>query len=125
MYLISFSTANASISGSSVVPGLPNTISTPSCLSNSRKARFPDMARKGDLRRVVARMERSEIRGHLLRGCGVPAFRFAPCGLQATGRGEEKKDYRKPALIFSSAAETGHSSFSARPLSGAATVLRL
>src|SRR5712672_4468508 len=47
-YLISFSTAKASISGSSVVPGLPNTISTPSCLSRSRKARFPDMTGKAD-----------------------------------------------------------------------------
>src|SRR5258708_12762279 len=46
MYLISFSTAKASISGNSVVPGLPNTISTPSCLRSSRKARFPDIAGK-------------------------------------------------------------------------------
>src|SRR5260370_30253284 len=46
MYLISVSTAKASISGNSVVPGLPNTISTPSCLRSSRKARFPDIAGK-------------------------------------------------------------------------------
>src|SRR5262245_4919138 len=45
-YLSSFSVANASISGNSVVPGLPNMISTPSCLSRSRKARFPDMTGK-------------------------------------------------------------------------------
>src|SRR5690349_1122168 len=44
---MSFSTAKASISGSSVVPGLPNTISTPSCLRRSRKARFPDMRGTG------------------------------------------------------------------------------
>src|SRR6185437_8174818 len=44
---ISFSTAKASINGSSVVPGLPKTISTPSCLSRSRKARFPDMTGTG------------------------------------------------------------------------------
>src|SRR5215204_1114372 len=31
------------MSGSSVVPGLPNRISTPSCLRMSRKARFPDI----------------------------------------------------------------------------------
>ena len=29
--------------GNSVVPGLPNRYSTPSCFSRSRKARFPDM----------------------------------------------------------------------------------
>src|SRR6266849_1990297 len=45
-YRSSFSVANASISGNSVVPGLPNMISTPSCLSRSRKARFPDMTGK-------------------------------------------------------------------------------
>src|SRR5439155_5960922 len=49
-YLISFSVANASISGNSVVPGLPNRISTPSCFSRSRKARFPDMTGKEVLR---------------------------------------------------------------------------
>src|SRR5579862_7169503 len=38
---MSFSTAKASISGNSVVPGLPNITLTPSCLSKSRKARFP------------------------------------------------------------------------------------
>src|SRR4029450_1153482 len=32
--------------GNSVVPGLPNMTSTPSCLSRSRKARFPDMRGK-------------------------------------------------------------------------------
>src|SRR6266568_3344259 len=40
---MSFSTAKASISGNSVVPGLPNTIPTPSCLSRSRNARLPDI----------------------------------------------------------------------------------
>src|SRR5262245_32786020 len=45
-YRSSFSVANASISGNSVVPGFPNMISTPSCLSRSRKARFPDMTGK-------------------------------------------------------------------------------
>ena len=44
---MSFSTAKASISGSSVVPGLPNTIPTPSCLSRSRKARLPDITGTG------------------------------------------------------------------------------
>src|SRR5204863_3660097 len=43
---MSFSTANASISASSVVPGLPKTTSTPSCLRISRKARFPEMTGK-------------------------------------------------------------------------------
>src|SRR5436309_2743192 len=43
---MSFSTANASISASSVVPGLPNTTSTPSCLRISRNARFPEMTGK-------------------------------------------------------------------------------
>src|SRR5262249_48590286 len=41
-----FSTANASISGNSVVPGLPNMMLTPSCLSRSRNARLPDMVGK-------------------------------------------------------------------------------
>src|SRR5262252_3024698 len=45
-YRSSFSVANASISGNSVVPGFPSMISTPSCLSRSRKARFPDMTGK-------------------------------------------------------------------------------
>src|SRR5215831_7878696 len=45
-YRSSFSVANASISGNSVVPGFPNMISTPSCLSRSRKARFPDITGK-------------------------------------------------------------------------------
>ena len=40
---MSCSTAKASISGNSVVPGLPNMTVTPSCLSRSRKARFPDI----------------------------------------------------------------------------------
>ena len=40
------STANASISGSSVVPGLPNNTSTPSCFRISRNARFPEMTGK-------------------------------------------------------------------------------
>src|SRR5262245_44742800 len=31
------------MSGNSVVPGLPNRTSTPSCLRTSRKARFPDI----------------------------------------------------------------------------------
>src|SRR5215471_11457205 len=48
-YRSSFSVANASISGNSVVPGLPNMISTPSCLSRSRKARFPDITDKKNL----------------------------------------------------------------------------
>src|SRR5215213_4146714 len=43
---MSFSTANASISASSVVPGLPNTTSTPSCFKISRNARFPEMTGK-------------------------------------------------------------------------------
>src|SRR4051794_19449746 len=43
---MSFSTANASISASSVVPGLPNTTSTPSCFRISRNARFPEMTGK-------------------------------------------------------------------------------
>src|SRR4029079_16997622 len=43
---ISLSTASASISGSSVVPGLPNRISTHSCLRVSRNARFPEMTGK-------------------------------------------------------------------------------
>src|SRR5262244_3432123 len=34
------------MSGNSVVPGFPNMISTPSCLSRSRKARLPDMTGK-------------------------------------------------------------------------------
>src|SRR5262249_5501487 len=46
---MSFSTANASISGSSVVPGLPNMMFTPSCLSRSRNARLPDMTGTGCL----------------------------------------------------------------------------
>src|SRR5262245_21514599 len=46
---MSFSTAKASISGNSVVPGLPNMMLTPSCLSRSRKARFPDMTGTGCL----------------------------------------------------------------------------
>src|SRR5438876_10694934 len=48
-YRSSFSVAKASIRGNSVVPGLPNMISTPSCLSRSRKARFPDITGKKDL----------------------------------------------------------------------------
>src|SRR5580700_10185685 len=40
---MSFSTAKASISGNSVVPGLPNITLPPSCLSRARKARFPDI----------------------------------------------------------------------------------
>src|SRR5579863_7080580 len=44
---MSFSTAKASISGSSVVPGLPNITLTPSCRSRSRKARFPLITGKG------------------------------------------------------------------------------
>src|SRR3954447_21038042 len=43
---MSLSTASASISGSSVVPGLPNRMSTPSCLRISRNARFPEMTGK-------------------------------------------------------------------------------
>src|SRR3984885_8089050 len=43
---MSCSTAKASISGNSVVPGLPNITVTPSCLSRSRKARFPDITGK-------------------------------------------------------------------------------
>src|ERR1041384_755393 len=43
---MSFSTANASISASSVVPGLPKTTSTPSCFRISRNARFPEMTGK-------------------------------------------------------------------------------
>src|SRR5580698_8604426 len=43
---MSCSTAKASISGNSVVPGLPNMTLTPSCLSRSRKARFPDITGK-------------------------------------------------------------------------------
>src|ERR1700719_4110739 len=43
---MSCSTAKASISGNSVVPGLPNITLTPSCLSRSRKARFPDITGK-------------------------------------------------------------------------------
>ena len=49
------SVANASISASSVVPGFPNSTSTPSCLSSSRKARFPDIAGKVDLPRLRLR----------------------------------------------------------------------
>src|SRR5580700_5802456 len=45
---MSVSTAKASINGSSVVPGLPNMTLTPSCLSRSRKARFPDITGKID-----------------------------------------------------------------------------
>ena len=45
---MSFSTAKASISGNSVVPGLPNMMSTPSCLSRSRNARLPDMTGTGN-----------------------------------------------------------------------------
>src|SRR5580698_9965373 len=45
---MSCSTAKASISGNSVVPGLPNMTLTPSCLSRSRKARFPDITGTGD-----------------------------------------------------------------------------
>src|ERR1044071_2277114 len=43
---MSFSTANASIKASSVVPGLPKTTSTPSCFRISRNARFPEMTGK-------------------------------------------------------------------------------
>src|SRR5205085_11041872 len=43
---MSFSTANASISANSVVPGLPNRMSTPSCFRISRNARFPEMTGK-------------------------------------------------------------------------------
>src|SRR6185436_8550633 len=43
---MSLSTASASISGSSVVPGLPNSTSTPSCFRISRNARFPEMTGK-------------------------------------------------------------------------------
>src|SRR3954469_6115809 len=46
MYRISLSTASASISASSVVPGLPNRMSTPSCFRISRNARFPEMTGK-------------------------------------------------------------------------------
>src|SRR5580698_3610819 len=46
MYLMSCSTAKASISGSSVVPGLPNMTLMPSCFRRSRKARFPDITGK-------------------------------------------------------------------------------
>src|SRR5436190_21991998 len=46
MYRISLSTASASISASSVVPGLPNRMSTPSCFRTSRNARFPEMTGK-------------------------------------------------------------------------------
>src|SRR3954468_13252420 len=44
---MSRSTAKASISGNSVVPGLPNRTSTPSCFRSSRKARFPEMRGMG------------------------------------------------------------------------------
>src|ERR1700756_2707609 len=40
-YRRSCSAAKASINGSSVVPGLPNSIRTPSCFNNSRSALFP------------------------------------------------------------------------------------
>src|SRR5256885_3836843 len=43
---MSLSTASASISGNSVVPGLPNITSTPSCFKISRNARFPEMTGK-------------------------------------------------------------------------------
>src|ERR1044072_5554271 len=43
---MSLSTASASISGSWVGPGLPNSTSTPSCFRTSRNARFPEMTGK-------------------------------------------------------------------------------
>src|SRR3974390_647349 len=62
---ISFSTAKASINGSSVVPGLPNTISTPSCFKRSRKARFPVMTGTG---RAPGALERRDGRGPRVAG---------------------------------------------------------
>ncbi len=59
---MSRSTANASISGSSVVPGLPNNTSTPSCFRISRNARFPEMTGKGSSMYAVF--------GHDLSGTG-------------------------------------------------------
>ena len=59
----SFSVAKASISGNSVVPGLPNMISTPSCLSRSRKARFPDITGKSVLPMLGSRPMPGERRG--------------------------------------------------------------
>src|SRR6202162_3378708 len=106
-YLISCSTAKASISGSSVVPGLPNTISTPSCLRSSRKARFPDMTGKAvsngfgmepgggyrvDIRMVSIVKNRS--RGTKLANWGImamswlrPLIASAACVLWAAGAG--------------------------------------
>src|SRR5712692_922385 len=65
---MSFSTAKASISGNSVVPGLPNRTSTPSCFKSSRKARFPDMT--GKLRPPIGSRHRRRTNGHL----GVRGF---------------------------------------------------
>src|SRR5260370_29155598 len=80
-YRSSFSVANASISGNSVVPGLPNMISTPSCLSRSRKARFPDIRGK-----TVSAL--GEERGASLRSARVSyhagnALRSARYGLKS------------------------------------------
>src|SRR5262249_2472567 len=64
---MSFSTAKASISGNSVVPGLPNTMPTPSCLSRSRNARFPDITGTGDSVGLKGGV-RSRLRGALAVG---------------------------------------------------------
>src|SRR4051812_45642542 len=73
---MSFSTAKASISGSSVVPGLPNMMLTPSCLSRSRNARFPDItgmevSRRYGLQALGFAAERG--------GCGLQAIEMSLC----------------------------------------------
>ena len=64
---MSFSTAKASISGSSVVPGLPNTIPTPSCLSRSRKARLPDITGTGVSKGLKLRLSERPLTSPRLR----------------------------------------------------------
>src|SRR5918995_7169486 len=63
---MSFSTAKASISGNSVVQGLPNMMLTPSCFSRSRNARFPDMTGTGCLQLLRRGADRAlRLRGSL------------------------------------------------------------
>src|ERR1700686_3487104 len=78
---MSCSTAKASISGNSVVPGLPNMTVTPSCLSKSRKARFPDITGKFLSHRLSfrgARKREPGIHSHDIRSFALRRL----CGLR-------------------------------------------
>src|ERR1700720_3053518 len=120
---MSCSTAKASISGSSVVPGLPNITLTPSCLSKSRKARFPDITGKflspgHSGSRAVAR--ETEIHNHNIRS--FANRRLCRAGWRIPGSPSRSSRQLPPAFALRATAR--QPSLAARAKAGAAEGIR-